>query len=281
MQSPEGCGSVPIEIGLVVGGKWHDFDFARLQILQLLMLHEVVQCTVYQDFSEIEKLVTAQAIIVFTCDVRPTAQQVDLLTESVEAGMRLLALHATNSAIDPPQRNDPSQRNEPIVFRTPNVMPKFTELLGNRFLAHPKIAPFRVDVARPEHPLVAGITSFTTTDELYVVELGTDLNILLDSEFTGECPGFEVNHSGTRGRHPILYTRTVGTGEVIYFTLGHCRGRFDLRDLGVSDTHVTDRVAWESPEFRKILRRGIAWAVHGDTWEACRAAGSHLEEEKA
>ena len=60
-----------------------------------------------------------------------------------------------------------------------------------------------------------------------------------------------------------------GDGAVVYFTLGHCRGRFDVADLGVADLGVVDRVAWESAEYREVLRRCVAWAVHGDEWDAC------------
>ena len=175
------------------------------------------------------------------------------------SGMRLLGLHATNSAID---RLSPGG---PRLFRTPDVMPGFTALLGNRFLAHPRIAPARIDVVQPSHPLVAGVPSFVTTDEVYVMALRDDLEVLLDTEFEGECPGFEVAHSGPRTRHPILYSRDEGDGRVLYFTLGHCRGRFDVSDLGVADTGVVDRVAWDSAEYRRSC--GDAW--HGQCTATC------------
>ena len=78
-----------------------------------------------------------------------------------------------------------------------------------------------------------------------------------------------MSGSGPRTRHPVLYSRREGEGGVVYFTLGHCRGRFDVSDLGVPDLGVVDRVAWESAEYREVLRRCVAWAVHGDEWDAC------------
>jgi type 1 glutamine amidotransferase len=252
-----------IDIALVVGGRWHDLDFARLQLLALLGEYDRVHCTIHADYSEIEVLEKADAVIAYTCDVRPTAEQSMSLAHAVRGGTRLLALHATNSAIDAPLAGGPK------VFGTPDAMPEFTALLGNRFLAHPKIAPTRIEIVQPEHPLVAGVPSFVTTDELYVMELRDDLDVILDTEFTGDCPGFEVSHSGSRTRHPVLFTRVEGEGEVVYFTLGHCRGRFDVSDLGIADTGVVDRVAWESAEYRKVLRRCVAWAVHGGAWQKC------------
>ena len=56
---------------------------------------------------------------------------------------------------------------------------------------------------------------------------------------------------------------------IVYFTLGHCRGRFDVADLGIADLGVVDRVAWQSREYREILRRCVAWATHGPGWEDC------------
>lgn len=262
---------VEANVALVAGGRWHDVDFARNELLALLGEHEGVRSTVHSDYSDTDVLQEADAVIAYTCDVRPTREEAMALTRAVMGGTRLLALHATNSAIDPPVDG------ESKVFRTPNAMPEFTALLGNRFLAHPKIAPSRIDVVQPEHPLVTGMPSFVTTDELYVMDLSEDLEVLLDTEFTGECPGFEVSHSGTRTRHPVLYTRKEGDGEVVYFTLGHCRGRFDVTDLGIADTGVVDRVAWESEEYREVLRRCVAWAVHGGSRESSESGKSGEE----
>ena len=253
--------AVPVKIALVVGGRWHDVDYARLELLTLLGEYDCVQCSVHSDYSDVDALANADAVIAYTCDVRPSREESLALSQAVQGGARLLALHATNSALDPPVAGGPK------VFRTPDAMPEFTALLGNRFLAHPKISPWRVDVVQPEHPLVAGVPSFVTTDELYVMDLREDLDVILDTEFTGECPGFEVSHSGSRTRHPVLFTRAEGKGEVVYFTLGHCRGRFDVTDLGIPDTGVVDRVAWESVQYREVLRRCVAWAVHGETDE--------------
>lgn len=261
MPVPARCASPRVDVALVVGGRWHDVDYARLELLDLLAAHDAVRCTVHSDFSEVDVLAAADAVIAYTCDVRPTDDEARVLTEAVRSGTRLLALHATNSAIDAPAPDGPR------IFRTPDAMPRFSALLGNRFLAHPKIGPFRIEVAQPGHPLVTGIDDFTTTDEIYVSWLRDDLDVLLDVDYTGPCPGFETDHGA--GRHPVLFTRPEGAGVVTYFTLGHCRGRFDLQDMGIEDLGVVDRVAWESPEYREVLRRCVAWAAHGDEWTAC------------
>ena len=259
MTTPARCPGDRVGVALVVGGRWHDLDFARRELLALLGEHDAVQCTVHRDFSDVDTLADADAVVAYTCDVRPSAAEVDALEAMLDAGGRLLGLHATNSAIDPPEPDGPR------VFRTPDAMPEFVALLGNRFLAHPPIAPYLIEVVRPEHPLVAGVPAFTTTDEIYVMETADDLHVLLDVEYSGPCPGFATDEG--HGRHPVLYTRR--DGQVTYLTLGHCRGRWDVRDLGKPDLGVLDRVAWESPEYREVLRRSVAWAVHGDDWQQC------------
>jgi type 1 glutamine amidotransferase len=61
----------------------------------------------------------------------------------------------------------------------------------------------------------------------------------------------------------VLYQRPHGDGAVCYFTLGHCRGRFDMQDSGIADTGKVDRGPWMAPEFTTILQRCISWAITG------------------
>jgi len=263
MTTPARCLGERVGVVLIVGGKWHDVDFARHELGGALLEHDAVQCAVRSDFSDVEAIGSADAVVAYTCDVRPTPEQSAVLAEMLRGGGRLLGLHATNSAIDAPAPG------EPRLFRTPDAMPEFTALLGNRFLAHPKIGPFLIEPVAAGHPLVAGVEAFETVDEIYVSERSADLTVLLDVAYTGPCPGFEIDHGS--GRHPVLFTRPEGLGSVTYLTLGHCRGRFDVRDQGIADLGVLDRIAWESAEFREILRRCVSWAVHGDQWQQCRA----------
>jgi uncharacterized protein len=263
MATPARCTSSRVEVALVVGGRWHDLGYARLELLSLLGEHDSVRTTIHPDFSDTERLSAVDAVVAYTCDVRPSTEESGALRRMLDGGGRLLALHATNSAIDPPEPGGPR------VFRTPDAMPEFSALLGNRFLAHPKIGPYTIEPVRRGHPLVAGIEPFVTIDEIYVSELATDLDVLLDVGYVGPCPGFETDHVDEPDRHPVLFVRPQGRGTVTYFTLGHCRGRFDLDDIGIDDLGAVDRVAWDSPEYREVLRRCVAWAAHGDQWTEC------------
>jgi type 1 glutamine amidotransferase len=240
---------------LVVGGQWHDFDYARLELLGELARHEVVRTRVFEDFGCTGALARADLLVTYTCNVRPDAAQQRALTDFVAQGGRWLALHGTSSAIDPP--------DESGLFRTPRVFGEVATVLGNQFLAHPPIAPYTVEVAARDHPLVAGIDPFEVRDELYVLELHPPLEVLLSTRFTGPCRGFAEGDVADDEPRPVLYLRRTCEGTVCFFTLGHCRGRFDVQDLGKDDLGRRDLGSWTVSEYRTILARCIDWAVTG------------------
>ena len=121
----------------------------------------------------------------------------------------------------------------------------------------------RVDNADPTNWLVAGIDDFDTTDELYLMEYHEDANleVQLLTHWHGEASGFaESDWSGGSGQHLVQYLRPLGSGAVLYNTLGHCRGHYDMRPL--RDYHPTvDRCSWELPQYYELLRRAIRWAL--------------------
>ena len=240
---------------LVCGGLWHDFDYARLELLRGLAEYEQVRTRVFEDYDCLDALTGADLLITYTCNVRPDAEQQRALTEFVERGGRWLALHGTSSAIDPP--------DEQGLFRTPRVLGEVGRVLGNQFLAHPPIAPYTVEITSPQHPLVADIEPFEVRDELYVMQLYPPLEVLLHARFTGACRGFAEGDVTDDEPRPVLYLRPSGNGTVCFFTLGHCRGRFDVQDLGKPDLGKRDFGAWTVPEFRTILARCIDWTVTG------------------
>ncbi|HEY3000862.1 MAG TPA: ThuA domain-containing protein [Kribbellaceae bacterium] len=255
-----------VDAVLVCGGQWHDFDYARLQLLEELGQWEQVRTRVYEDYDCADALRVADLLVTYTCNVRPDPAQQRILVDYVERGGRWLALHGTHSAIDPPDGDGP--------YRTPRALGEVAVLLGGQFLAHPPIAPYTVHITKPEHPLVAGIEPFEVRDELYVLELRQPLEVLLHARFTGECRGFEEGHVTDDEPRPVLYLRPSGAGNVCYFTLGHCRGRFDMQDRGVADTGKRDLGSWVVPEFRTVLRRCLAWAITGRFDAAVKAAAS-------
>lgn len=150
----------------------------------------------------------------------PTAQQ-EALAASVAAGTGLVGVHGANILGWEGDRIDPADR------------PMF-ELLGNRYLSHgPGHHEGRhtIEIVA-EHPITDGLDDFDLFDEYYEFELADDgVHVLAQ------------RHRADGAVIPVLYTRTVGAGRVVYLALGH-----DMR-------------SWGEPSVRTLVRRAIAWAA--------------------
>jgi hypothetical protein len=248
-----------INAHLVCGGWWHDFDYARLQLLQLLSEHIEIRTTVASDFEDIATIEACDVLISYTCNVRPSEAAQQAIRSWVERGGRFFALHATNSAIDPP----PEQGKGP--FTTPRAFPAFVDTLGSQFISHPPIEPYTVTVSpgAETDPLVAGIEPFDATDELYLSEYYGELEPLLETRWTGDSgKGFAENEWHTDEPRLVMYRRPLGAGCVLYFTLGHCRSHYDMVAPPFNGRYwpTIERGSWELDEMYTLLRRGIAWA---------------------
>ncbi len=238
-----------IDAVLIAGGKYHDIDFARLELLKALGVDEQVRTRVFEDYANREAIRAAKFLVTYTCDVTPSLAEQEALRAFVEGGGRWLALHGTNSIL----RFLADGRVD-----SPRWAPHLMATLGSMFVAHPPIAPYRVTIADPAHPLVAGVEPFEANDELYLSETYGDLHVLLETEFEGEAAGF-VEAEWPRAKHPVFYLRPLGAGAVLYLTLGHCRGHYDMRPL-MDYYPVIERGAWDLPVYRTLIDRGLEWA---------------------
>jgi uncharacterized protein len=247
-----------IDAYLVAGGKYHDIDFARFELLKLLAEHEHVRIRVAATYEDVEAIAAAQFLVSYTCDVRPSEPAQQAIRNWVERGGRWLALHGTNAALDLPRPNG---------VEAPRCFPTWADTLGSQFVAHPPIAPYRVELTDPTNWLVAGITEFDTDDELYLMEYHhrDQLHALLHTTWNGNARGFQEadwpTGSGFDGdRHLVMYTRTLGSGAVLYNTLGHCRSHYDMAPM-VPYYPKIERCSWDHPQYYELLRRGIRWAL--------------------
>lgn len=237
---------------LVVGGRFHDMDFARLELLKLLGEHARIRTRVGEDYRDIDAILAADVLVTYTVDVVPDEATAARLRDWVAAGHRWLALHGTNSIL----KWSKAQK----AWEAPRNAPLFMETVGSQFLSHPPIAPYRVEVTRPDHRLVAGIEPFDADDELYLSELHGPVEVLLHTRWSGETPLF-VDRDWTRDEpRPVMYLKRVGEGEVLYLTLGHARGRYDMQPL-MAEYPEVERGSWKTPAFYELLRRGLAWAA--------------------
>jgi type 1 glutamine amidotransferase len=240
---------------LVCGGKYHDIDFARLELLKLLGEHERIRVKVAADYADTAAIQAADLLVTYTCEVTPTEAEQAALAAYLAAGKRWFALHGTNSILKYVRGKG---------WDAPDLAPQFMQLLGSQFAAHPPIAPYQVRVSEPHHPLVAGIEPFDADDELYLCRFLGQVEVLLETRFTGETPGFVEREWRDDVPRPVLYLHRVAPGEVLYYTLGHARGRYDMQPL-MDEYPTVERGSWKQPVHYEILRRGIRWAARLDS----------------
>lgn len=238
-----------VDAHLVAAGKHHDIDYARLQLLGLLAEQPQVRTTVAMDFANVERLAECRFLVTYTCDLMPSTAELAAVREFLEDGGRWLALHGTNSIL----------RFTDDGVDCPDERPDVMELLGTQFKAHPPIGPFRVEVCNHTDPLTRGIADFDVIDELYLSETRAPIEVLMQTRFDGRTERFTAK-DWPNAVAPVLYRRKVGKGEIVYNTLGHCRGHYDLTELTPFYANP-ERCAWNYPVYYELLRRGLRWAL--------------------
>lgn len=242
----------PTAVHLVANAKYHDTDFARLQLLTLLAETPDLRTSVAHTFADLGALERSRVLITYTCDLRPTPTEEAALHDFVAAGGRWIALHGTNALLDFTRDG----------AKCASGYDTFMDTLGSRFIAHPLTEPYQVTVSDRAHPLVAGMEPFETTDELYLCTYADGVTPLLETRYTGTFQsGYVDNEWLVDEPRLVAYTHAVGAGEVFYCTLGHCCGEHDMRPI--RDRTEVVRGSWENPVYLDLLRRAIGWAVGG------------------
>jgi type 1 glutamine amidotransferase len=240
----------PTQAYLVANARFHDTDFARLQLLQLLAEFPEIRTRVSDGFSDTEAIAQSDFLVTYTCDLRPNESEEEALRDFVASGKRWIALHGTNAILDFTAKG----------LQCPRTHTTFMETLGSRFISHPPIQPYQVTVSDPSHPLVAGMQSFEASDEIYLCEYYGEVKPLLETRFTGTFQsGYVENEWPDDDARLVAYTHPVGSGEVLYITLGHCCGEFDMRPI--QDVAEVVRGSWENPIFTDLLRRALRWGA--------------------
>jgi uncharacterized protein len=158
-----------VKAHLIAAGKYHDIDFARLELLKLLAEHADIRTSVSSDYADTGRIEAADFLITYTCDLVPTPEQTKALSRFLDRGGRWLALHGTNSIL---------RFGADGIVDTPDEAPEFMALLGSRFAAHPPIEPFKVMVTDPNHPLTSGMRDFRIEDELYLSRRTAEIHVL-------------------------------------------------------------------------------------------------------
>ena len=241
-----------IDVYLVCNAKYHDTNFARLELLKLLAEHEDIHTGVAASFADTEAIKRSRLLITSTCDLRPTEAEQVALGEFLAAGGRWFALHATNALLE---------FVEGGKVDTPDVAPDFMNLLGSRFIAHPANQKIAIKVTDFEHPLTTDIEDFEVEDEEpYYCEALGEQRVLLEAAYNEPSAGYVRSDYGTdRETHPQMYLHKHGEGEVLYLSLGHCSGKHDMKPI--VDVAPVVRGSWNSLTYYELLRRGIRWGI--------------------
>lgn len=244
--------NLPIDVYLVCNARFHDTNFARLELLKLLAENEDINTRVAENFSDTQAIKQSRLLITYTCDLRATAQEQAALSEFLDNGGRWFALHATNALLEFVDGGK---------VDTPDLAPDFMNLLGSRFVAHPANQKISIRVTNVQHPLTADISDFEVEDEepYYCEKLGSQ-TVLLEASYSERSEGYVQSDYGTdRDGHPQMYLHPWGQGEVLYLSLGHCAGKHDMKPM--VDIFPVVRGSWNSPIYYELLRRGIRWGI--------------------
>jgi hypothetical protein len=142
------------------------------------------------------------------------------LTQAIRNGTGLAGFHGTMGD---------SFRNEP----------DYQFMVGGQWVAHPgNIIDYKVNITRPDDPIMEGITDFPYTSEQYYMHVDPSNEVLATTTFTGDhaywIDGVVM---------PVAWKRKYGKGRVFYSSLGHQAKEFDV------------------PQMKTIFRRGANWAA--------------------
>lgn len=242
----------------------HDHDYARLRLLTLLAEGDVA-ASVANDFADIAKwLPVSRLLITYVAGPYPDAAQCSVIQTWLAEGGHWLGLHGTSGGR--------AERVEGVRQRR-TVKTEHHALLGSRFLTHPPLCKFRVDVRDASHPLTQGLGSaFEVEDEPYFIELQdpASTKILLTADYGARAVSDSIDKlygSDTSlqsdGKTRVLgYTREIGRGAATYIALGHCHNPASREGRPADGTTpLIVRGAWESSAFTTLLRNTIAWAT--------------------
>jgi uncharacterized protein len=107
------------------------------------------------------------------------------------------------------------------------------------WVQHPgDIITYKVDVARPDHPIMAGIESFEHTSEQYYLNYDPAVQVLATTTFSGQFHPWRKEVV-----MPVVFTTNHDRGRVFYSSLGHTADELEI------------------PQVRTILKRGLLWAA--------------------
>ena len=208
---------------LIVYGGWSGHDPEECVAIYRRWLHEdgysVRMATETSVFADPSIHDLSLIVPIFTMS-KIEKEEVSNLTKAVENGVGLAGHHggmadAFRDAVD------------------------YQFMVGGQWVAHPgNIIDYRVDITRPDDPVMAGVNGFAYRSEQYYMHVDPSNEVLATTTFTGEHASWIDGVT-----MPVVWKRRHGKGRVFYSALGHVSAEFQV------------------PEMATILRRGINWAA--------------------
>jgi uncharacterized protein len=112
-------------------------------------------------------------------------------------------------------------------------------MTGGQWVSHPgNIIDYRVDVTKPDDPIMQGVKSFAYTSEQYYMHIDPMIEVLATTTFDGtHCEWIKGVSM------PVVWKKIYGKGRVFYSALGHTADEFAV------------------PEMKTIFERGLLWAA--------------------
>lgn len=120
----------------------------------------------------------------------------------------------------------------------------YISLVNGEFETHPAMHEFPVEIVNQNHYMTVRMPGFSVVDEMYHLKNHDPVRctLLAQTYWQGK-------------QMPMVYTRTEGKGRIVYIALGH------------------SEQAWQHPEFKKLLLRGLRWVNGADLTNKVITAG--------
>ncbi len=206
---------------IVFGGwPWH-YPGDGAKVLAGLLAEDGFEPTITEDYTMLAKAADYDLVVPIITNDQVDPATIMGLTAAVRNGTALGGYHCCMAT----------------SFRS---SVQFHFMTGVQWVAHPgdETARYRVNVTRPDDPVMAGIKDFDYVSEQYYVHYDPTNEILATTTFTGEYDPV------TKGAvMPVVFKRRFGKGRIFWSALGH---------------HPDEL---SHPEGQKILRRGLKWAA--------------------
>ena len=112
-------------------------------------------------------------------------------------------------------------------------------MTGGQWVSHPgNIIDYRVNISKPNDPLVEGIGDFDYKSEQYYMHVDPANDVLATTTFDGTHCDFIKGVV-----MPVVWKKVYGKARVFYSALGHTADEFAV------------------PQMKEIVRRGLLWAA--------------------